>query len=211
VALEAAGAVGPKGAVCGLDPNDAMLHHARLQTKATQVSIRWHTGDAESIPFRQRRFDAVLCQHGVQFFGDRKRGIHEMVRVLRSGGRVLASVWGPLNRNPWASAIIAGFDAVCPEWAQSMRAPFSMADGRELQELLAADCSEVRLERVQLDLAMPDPGAFVRHFLAALPFVDQMECDVEKLTAAILAGLDTGRNRERSTVPSEVWIASGVA
>jgi SAM-dependent methyltransferase len=211
VAFEAARAVGRSGAICGLDRNEAMLQRARSRSRKSRLSVRWHCGDAEALPFRPRRFDAVLCQHGVQFFSDRKRGVQEMVRVLRPGGRVAVSVWGPLDNNPWAAAIVAAFDAVLPAWALSMQMPFSMADGKELESLLASECTKLRLNRVRRKLTIPDTGAFVHDFLAALPFRDQIEAHASDLADAILTSLDRPRKGPALTLGSEVWIANGVA
>ncbi|KYH43432.1 class I SAM-dependent methyltransferase [Branchiibius sp. NY16-3462-2] len=48
---------------------------------------------AESLPFDDETFDLVIAQLVVQFMADADRGLAEMVRVTRPGGRVAVSVW----------------------------------------------------------------------------------------------------------------------
>ena len=62
----AAEAVGPTGAVVGLDVNPGMLAVARNETPS-DVTIEWCEATAESVPLDDDSFDAVLCQMSLQF------------------------------------------------------------------------------------------------------------------------------------------------
>jgi ubiquinone/menaquinone biosynthesis C-methylase UbiE len=126
---EVASRVAPGGAVVGLDLNPGMLAVA----ERLAPSIEWHEGAAESLPFPDESFDAVVSQFGLMFFGDRRRAIREMLRVLRAGGRMAIAVWGTLDDAP-AYALeerlirrLAGADAAFP-----LQAPFALGDARAL-------------------------------------------------------------------------------
>ena len=100
--------VGAGGEVAGLDPNRGMLTVAREQSPA----IAWHEGTAESLPFSDGRFDAVVSQFGLMFFADRRAALGEMRRVLRPGGRLAIAVWDSLAAIPAFAAEVALFQRI---------------------------------------------------------------------------------------------------
>jgi len=93
LAREVVSRTGPSGYVAGVDPDPGMLAVARTLAP----SVDWREGDAESLPFPHRSFDAVVSQFGLMFFADRHRAIREMLRVLAPGGRLAAAVWDSLD------------------------------------------------------------------------------------------------------------------
>lgn len=78
--------------VVGIDPSREMLAKGRQKiAKARRKlnNVRLIEGVAESLPFDDGTFDAVVCAFGVRNFQDREKGIQEMVRVLKSGGKLV--------------------------------------------------------------------------------------------------------------------------
>src|SRR5688572_11518476 len=83
LAREATSRVGPAGFVAGVDSNRGMVTVAsRLEPR-----VQWRLGTAETLPFPDASFDAVLSQFGLMFFSDRARALREMLRVLVPGGQ----------------------------------------------------------------------------------------------------------------------------
>ena len=80
VAARKAGA----GEVVGLDFSGAMLERARRKEPA----IEWRQGDLLALPFEDGSFDAATVGFGVRNVADLERGLAELRRVLRPGGRV---------------------------------------------------------------------------------------------------------------------------
>ena len=72
------------GSVTGLDFSEPMLARARRKS----ASIEWIQGDALALPFRDGSFDAVTVGFGIRNVTDVERGLSELRRVLRPGGRV---------------------------------------------------------------------------------------------------------------------------
>jgi demethylmenaquinone methyltransferase / 2-methoxy-6-polyprenyl-1,4-benzoquinol methylase len=70
--------------VTGLDFSERMLE--RAQRKSDEVE--WVQGDAEKLPFEDASFDAATVGFGVRNLADLERGLAELRRVLRPGGRV---------------------------------------------------------------------------------------------------------------------------
>jgi demethylmenaquinone methyltransferase/2-methoxy-6-polyprenyl-1,4-benzoquinol methylase len=89
LALELARRVGPGGEVVGMDFSEGMLERARAKAGplAQQLAFEW--GDALALPYPDGRFDATTVGFGARNFADLERGISEMVRVVRPGGRVV--------------------------------------------------------------------------------------------------------------------------
>jgi len=93
LAREAASRAGPTGFVAGLDPNPGMLEVARHIAPVVQ----WRQGVAESLPFPEQSFDAVVSQFGLMFFSDRAEALRQALRVLSPGGRLAVAVWDALD------------------------------------------------------------------------------------------------------------------
>jgi ubiquinone/menaquinone biosynthesis C-methylase UbiE len=128
--------VGKKGTVAAVDVNPAMLSVARSLPAPEGAAIDWREGSAQALPLQDESIDLVLCQAGLQFFPDRPAAVHEMYRVLRSGGRVAISVWRSIEHNP-ASAIIWGAIAHHLNTTTGILARgFSLGDAGELSALL---------------------------------------------------------------------------
>jgi demethylmenaquinone methyltransferase / 2-methoxy-6-polyprenyl-1,4-benzoquinol methylase len=72
------------GVVTGLDFSERMLERARRKS----AEISWVQGDALALPFEDDSFDAATVGFGVRNLEDLERGLAEMARVLRPGGRV---------------------------------------------------------------------------------------------------------------------------
>src|SRR4029077_11542976 len=84
-------AVGHTGHVTAADVSPAMAEKARERLgKAPNASV--FVEDGRALSFADCSFDAVLCNLGLMFFPDPVRGLSELRRVLRPGGRVAVSV-----------------------------------------------------------------------------------------------------------------------
>ena len=80
IAARATGA----GQVTGLDFSPRMLERARRK----EPEIEWVQGDMLELPFEDGSFDAVTVGFGVRNVADLERGLAELRRVLRPGGRL---------------------------------------------------------------------------------------------------------------------------
>jgi SAM-dependent methyltransferase len=143
LALAALDRVGRDGSVTGLDPNTDMLGVARRKSNR----VDWREGRAEQIPFPDASFDAAVSQFGLMFFEDRSAGLREMMRVLRSGGRLAVAVCGALDHSPGYAVLAALLERLFgPSVADAFRAPFVLGD----PELLRSICIDAGIERPQV-------------------------------------------------------------
>ena len=110
LALELARRVGPGGRVVGLDFSAPMLELAREKSGA----VRWVQGNALELPFEDGEFDAATVGFGARNVVDLRRGIAEMARVVRPGGRVVILEITTPRRPPLSWFYAVWFDRIVP-------------------------------------------------------------------------------------------------
>jgi demethylmenaquinone methyltransferase/2-methoxy-6-polyprenyl-1,4-benzoquinol methylase len=110
LALELARRVGPDGDVVGADFSDAMLERARAKSRA----VTWEWANALELPYADDRFDAATVGFGARNFSDLERGLTEMARVVRPGGRVVVLEITTPQRPPLSTFFSLWFDRVVP-------------------------------------------------------------------------------------------------
>ena len=94
------------GKVIITDLAEDMLVIARENAaKRGITNVEFHPCDVCELPFDDNTFDAISCRLGFMFFPDMLLAAKEMVRVLKPGGRIAASVWNVPEKNFWVTAI----------------------------------------------------------------------------------------------------------
>lgn len=95
VLLPAAERVGPAGLVVGIDLSEGMLARAAQQVQERALAnVRLERMDAERLELPAARFDRVLCGWGLFLFPEPDRALAEIRRVLKPGGRLVATTAG---------------------------------------------------------------------------------------------------------------------
>ncbi len=116
--------------VLGVDLSEGMLEVMREKVEmaglapesAGNVAVTAEVGDAENLRFEDKTFDVVTVAFGVRNFENRPRGLEEMLRVLKPGGRlVILELSVPSNRIlracynlyfvhllPWIGGLVSG-------------------------------------------------------------------------------------------------------
>lgn len=118
LALELARRVAPGGEVVGSDFSEGMLARARAKAGvgdgSTQAPIRFEWGDALELPYESDSFDAATVGFGARNFSDLRRGLAEMARVVRPGGRVVVLEFTAPTRLPLSLFYGVWFDRIVP-------------------------------------------------------------------------------------------------
>ena len=81
--------------VTSTDYVPALLESGRARATANGLSIRFMEADAESLPFDDASFDAVVSTFGVMFAPNQAQAASEMMRVCKRGGRIGLANWTP--------------------------------------------------------------------------------------------------------------------
>jgi demethylmenaquinone methyltransferase / 2-methoxy-6-polyprenyl-1,4-benzoquinol methylase len=110
LAIELSRRVGGDGEVIGSDFAQEMLERARAKAPALQ----WDLGNALDLPYASNRFDAATVGFGARNFSDLDRGLAEMARVVRPGGRVVVLEITTPRRPPLSTFYSVWFDRVVP-------------------------------------------------------------------------------------------------
>jgi demethylmenaquinone methyltransferase / 2-methoxy-6-polyprenyl-1,4-benzoquinol methylase len=110
LAVELARRVGPTGTVVGTDFSEAMLERARQKSAV----VAWEWANALELPYPDGGFDAATVGFGARNFSDLDRGLAEMARVVRPGGRVVILEITTPQRPPLSTFFAIWFDRVVP-------------------------------------------------------------------------------------------------
>ena len=110
LAIELKRRVGPTGEVVGSDFSEGMLHIAREKS----ADVRWEWADAQALPYADDEFAAATVGFGARNFGDLDRGLAEMARVVRPGGRVVVLEITVPQKPPLSSFFRVWFDRIIP-------------------------------------------------------------------------------------------------
>jgi demethylmenaquinone methyltransferase/2-methoxy-6-polyprenyl-1,4-benzoquinol methylase len=118
LALELARRVSPGGEVIGCDFAEAMLARARAKAASGRASRAvipsFELADALALPYEDASFDAATVGFGARNFSDLGRGVAEMARVVRPGGRVVVLEITKPQRPPLSLFYRLWFDSLVP-------------------------------------------------------------------------------------------------
>jgi demethylmenaquinone methyltransferase/2-methoxy-6-polyprenyl-1,4-benzoquinol methylase len=104
--------------VYGVDISAEMLAVAnrKINAKRLHMTIQLREGDSENLPFEDNFFDAVTVAFGVRNFENLSKGLAEMHRVLRPGGRLVVLEFSKPCKSPFKQLYNFYFTRILPWW-----------------------------------------------------------------------------------------------
>jgi ubiquinone/menaquinone biosynthesis C-methylase UbiE len=139
--------------VLAIDLSPAMLELLERRAREEELSIETQVMDGHALVLEDDRFDLAGSQFGVMVFPDMPRGIAEMARVVRPGGRVLVSAYGDPHAIEFLGFFVAAIQTVVTSFEgppmDPLPLPFQLHDPERLgRELENAGLRDVEVETI---------------------------------------------------------------
>jgi ubiquinone/menaquinone biosynthesis C-methylase UbiE len=156
--------VGTGGSIVAVDINPRMLAVGR-SLPSEGAPVTWLEADASALPLGDETVDLVVAQQVLQYLSDRDTALREVRRVLRPGGRFVATVWADLREQPLMAALtevearhVAGLGLTFEDVAQ----PFLWSDAAEIRATIErSGLVDVRIDRASVETTFA-AGTFIR-------------------------------------------------
>jgi len=214
-ALSIAPLVGASGTVLGIDLSEGMVRVATARAKEARLAqLAYRVMDAELMDLPDASFDLVVCRFGLQIVTDPDKTIAEMRRVLKPGGRLAATVWGPAERCPALHVIIGPMlEHAEPDETGYLPTPYEMGgDGELVAKLTQAGFADAREERVTREWTFTDPEAWLRATLEGSPIGHSLREEEPAVQEEVLRATKVNMQRwmgpKGVAVPSEAVVVA---
>ena len=177
-AITAARRVGPSGRVTAIDFSPRMLDIGR--ERAVDLGLRniaFREMDADNLDFPEKSFDLIFCRFGLMYLTDHLSALGKTRKLMLPGGRLVAALWGPPQRVPFASVPMG---VIMRELQLQPPPPgtpgvFSLADTHRVEHLLRqAGFSHVYTEPLAVIMDWSSPEEFVRFQREALTQINAL-------------------------------------
>lgn len=156
---------------------DARAREEGLSNLETRVM------DGYALDIEDDTFDVSGSQNGVSLFPDVERGLGEMVRVTRPGGRVMLVAFGPIQRVEFITVFMAALKASIPGFTGLPQdpppLPFQLADPERMRGVMSgAGLSEVQVEAVNWEMGFHSGAHFWDVITASNPIAAGLVADL---------------------------------
>jgi SAM-dependent methyltransferase len=156
--FEVTGRIGPHGMLISTDLAPAAVGLARERAKELGLAnVTFHVMDAQRMDLADASVDRALCRWGFMLMPDARAALSEARRVVRADGRLVFSVWGPAEANPWPYQIrraLEGMGRMAPLDLSATGQMFSLPNRATLEPLLEA-AGWRTAELAEIPLRMP--------------------------------------------------------
>jgi len=199
--------------VTAIDASAAMVARTRARASATGVVIEVQIMDGQSLSFPDASFDAALSVIGVILFPDAMRGLSEMRRVVRPGGRIALVTWtAPESYELVGELRAAALSVLGALPARPLPAQLRFRETEDFQALFAAaGLPAAAISQVTAELDAPSPAwlserlAFAPGMAALLEGFGPAKAEV---IAAFRKRLEAQRGTGRISLAGCAYVAS---
>jgi ubiquinone/menaquinone biosynthesis C-methylase UbiE len=166
------------------DLSSGMLDAAWRNLVVTGRAFQFKEIDAQSIPFEDETFDAVIANHMLYHVPDRPKAIAEMKRILKPNGRLIATTVGESHMKQameWYRRLSRG------EYVSMVSLSFTLENGLEQ---LKRFFPNVSLSRYEDNLHVTELEPIMAYIRSGISFYDLKEDELEKLKQELQAELN---------------------
>ena len=129
--------------VTSTDYVQSLLDKGAARAAAEGLNVYFQLADAEALPFADASFDVVLSTFGAMFTPEHQRPAKEMLRVLRSGGRIGLANWTPEGFIGQLFKVIGSY--IAP--AAGLKSPALWGTEPHIVELFGPQAADIRCVR----------------------------------------------------------------
>jgi SAM-dependent methyltransferase len=137
-----------------------LLEKAAQRAKAEGLDIRFQVADAEALPFANGTFDVLLSTFGSMFTPDHGKSARELLRVVRSGGRIGLANWTPEGFLGDLFRVIAAYAPPPP----GIPSPMLWGTEPHIVELFGGAAADIRCERRYFNFRYRSPAHWIEVF-----------------------------------------------
>jgi ubiquinone/menaquinone biosynthesis C-methylase UbiE len=139
--------------VLAVDQSPRMLELLEQRARGERCPIETKVMDGHALALPDGSFDVAGSQFGVMLFPDMPKGVREMARVVKPGGRVLMTVYGDPHKIDFLGFLVRAVQSVRPDFTgppmDPPPLPFQLQDPKRLgSELTAAGLTGVDVQTI---------------------------------------------------------------
>jgi SAM-dependent methyltransferase len=148
--------------VTGVDIAPNLVTQAKARAAAEGLTIRFDVGDAEALCYGDGEFDTAVSMFGAMFAARPERAASELLRVVRSGGRIAMANWTPSS---FIGEMLRATERYAPPPA-GLPSPLQWGTEQVVRERLGRGVSSLSLTRriMTFEYAL-DPAGVVNEFI----------------------------------------------
>lgn len=188
--------------VMAVDIAPAMIEQLTARARAEGVSnLEGRVMNGEALELPDDTFDVAASQNGVSLLPDLQRGLREIVRVTKPGGRVLIVAFGPPQKAECLRFLLGALKASIPGFTpRPMDAPpFRLASPSTFRQQLAdAGLTDVHVETVTWATAFTSASHFWNVVTSGHPIAVQLSAGMTNQQRTEVQQVLDGMFRERS-------------
>jgi ubiquinone/menaquinone biosynthesis C-methylase UbiE len=137
--------------VTAVDISPVMIERLKARAREEGLNLEARVMDGHALDLENDAFDIVASEFGVMLFPDLPRGLREMARVTKPGGRVVVVAFGSPTKIEFFGFFIRAVQAAVPGFTgppmDPLPLPFQVQDPEKLRrEMLNAGLKDVRVE-----------------------------------------------------------------
>jgi ubiquinone/menaquinone biosynthesis C-methylase UbiE len=209
--------------VLATDLSSVMLERLKARVRAEGLELETRVMDAHSLELDDDTFDVSGSQFGVMLLPDTRRGVSELARVTRPGGRVLMTVFGAPERVEFFAFFVGAIQAVVPGFTgppmDPPPLPFQLQDPGRLRAVLAtAGLNEIRVETIteQLEFRsgtqlwdwLVNSNPIAVEILAELDLTEEQTTSVQEALDGMVGERSAGNGPAVLTSPINIGIGT---
>ncbi|MCP4356742.1 MAG: methyltransferase domain-containing protein [Chloroflexi bacterium] len=194
------------------DLSEGMVAEAEAALKDSGHSFAFQTADIQNLSFEDNSFDVVVANHMLYHVPDREKGLAEVRRVLRTGGRFAAAT----NGSNHLRQLFALGEEVFPERQAELAASRSLREAQMMlsfrlengADQLASYFDQVDLFRYPDSLEVTEAEAIITYVMSGIYFKEILPPEIERELRTYLNAKIERDGRIHITKETGLFIAS---